>query len=373
MRTVTSRWDAAIANSHQLSIAVVVVEPDGTETHLTPSEGLIDGLGLIDGSVTLDANASVRGRCSLTVVNQTLIPQQAEDLLAPYGNEVRIERGFTTPDGYTERVSLGYFRIEDSDVSGGPGDLTISLALLNRSQRMIDAKFETAGSIAAGTAFEAVVEQLLTEAWPDVPLNLTATGKTCPLLVWSEADDRWEACQAVAQSLGMVLYFDGDGICVMEPYAPGSAVAELVEGDGGLLLEAGRSWTRQGAFNKVIATGENPDNDEVYRAEAQDDEALSPTNYDGPFGRVPRFYSSPYIVSNDQATDAANTILAKELGTTQQINFGSIVNAALEPYDVVRIKRTDLGVDQSLILENLSIPLSADGVMTGTCKAVTVQ
>jgi hypothetical protein len=371
MRAVSSRWATAIAQAHQLSIAVVVIEPDGTETHLTPEDG-DDGNGLIDASVTLDANASVRGRASLTVVNQSLIPQQAEDLLAPYANEVRIERGFTTPEGYTERVVVMTGRIEDSDVSGGPGDLVISLNALDRAQRMIDAKFETAGSIAAGTAFETAITNLLTEAWPDIPTDFTATGHTTPLLVWAEEEDRWEACQMMAQSLGMDLYFDGDGTCILRPYAPGSAVADLVEGDGGLLLEAGRSWTRQGAFNKVIATGENADTGAIYRGEAYDDEATSPTNYDGPFGRVPRFYQSPYIVSDDQAQDAANTILAKELGTTQQVNFGSIVNAALEPHDVVRVKRTDLGLDTSLIVESLQIPLSADGVMTGVCKATTV-
>ena len=368
MRPVTSRWSTAIAEPHTLSIAVVVVAPDGTETTLTETDGSV-----IDGSVTLDANAATRGRCSLSVRDVDLIPTTAESLLAPYSNEVRIERGFTAPDGYTERVSLGYFRIEDSDVSGGPGDLTIQLNGLDRSQRFIDSKFETAGSIAAGVAFETAILERLQEAWPDVPYSFTATGQTTPLLVWSEGDDRWEACQAMAQSLGMLLYFDGDGTCILRPYSPGSAVADIIEGDGGLLLEAGRSWTRQGAFNKVIATGENPDNGAVYRGEAQDDDPASSTLYGGPFGRVPFTYSSPYIVSDAQAADAAATILAQESGTTQRVSFGSIVNPALEPWDVVRIKRSDMSLDQNHVIESLSIPLSAEGTMTGTCKAVTVQ
>ena len=34
-------------------------------------------------------------------------------------------------------------------------------------------------------------------------------------------------------------------------------MAGIAEGEGGVLVAAGRRWTREGTFNRVIATGEN--------------------------------------------------------------------------------------------------------------------
>lgn len=382
MRPVSSRWAATIPASHKISVAVVVIEPDGTETPLTPEDG--DDGSLTEGTVTLEATAAVRGRCSLTVEGVRMAPDSADALLAPYSNEVRIERGYETPDGYVERVVLGHFRIEDSTVDAGPGRCTISINGLDRAQRMIDAKFEDATSIPAGTPFEDAIRTLLEDGGLDPDLiDFPETGRVTPLLVFSEEGDRWQDAQNMAQAIGMELYFNADGICVLVPYNPGSPVAEIREASrlsdgsydpddtGATLLTVSRAWTRQGAFNKVIAKGQNADTDEIYRAEAKDDDPDSPTYYHGPFGQVPRFYESEYIISNEQAQDAAETILAKELGTTQQVNFGAIVNPALEPNDVVSVRRDAIGISDSLIIESLTIPLSG-GEMTGTTKSITV-
>jgi hypothetical protein len=166
----------------------------------------------------------------------------------------------------------------------------------------------------------------------------------------------------------MVLYFDGDGILTLRPYADAGVVATLSEGEGGVLLSATRGWSRTNAFNRVVATGENTDSSAVYRAVATDDNALSPTYYFGDFGKVPRFYDSPYIGSNDQAQDAANAILAQELGTAANVSFGIVPNPALEPEDTVYVKRERAGIDERHIIDSLSIGLGASESMSGTTR-----
>ena len=365
MRSVTAAFAAALLESHRLATEVVVIDSVGTETSLP----------IVEGTVTLDQRAAVRGRCDLTLADDgTLgfIPDEGDDLLAPYGNEIRVSRGITFPDDTIELVSLGVFRIQEALVDDGPDGLTVRIAGLDRAQRFVDARFEEPYQVAAGTNYATAIEAVLTDAWPDVTTDFQSTSLTTPALIAQEGDDRWAFAQEMARSLGMALYFDGDGTAVLAPDALSSPVMELAEGQGGVLLSAGRRWTREGTFNRVIATGENTGETAPARGVATDDNVLSPTYYYGAFGRVPRFYVSPFITTDAQADAAAQSILDRELGTTESVNFGALVLPHLEPGDTVTITRERSGIDEDHVLDSLTIPLSASEGMSGQTRARVV-
>ncbi len=50
-------------------------------------------------------------------------------------------------------------------------------------------------------------------------------------------------------------------------------------------------------------------------------------------------------------------MLARQLGTTQQVSFGTIVDAKREPGDIVRITRLG-GIDEDHVIDSLTIPLT---------------
>jgi hypothetical protein len=213
---------------------------------------------------------------------------------------------------------------------------------------------------------------VLTEAWPEITTDFQSTSYTTPALIAQEGDDRWAFAQGMAQALGMVLYFDGDGTCVLTPDVLSSPVLDLAEGEGGVLLAASRQWTREGTFNRVIATGENTGETAPARGVATDDNALSPTYYFGAFGKVPRFYASSFITTDAQALEAAQAILNRELGTTESVNFGAFVLPHLEPGDTVTITRARSGIDEDHVLDSLTIPLAATESMSGQTRARVV-
>lgn len=367
MRAVTTAFSDAILASHQLATRITVLKDD---------DAILDIDSAIDGSVTLDITAATRGRCDLTIIDDGtlgLIPTTAADPLAPYGNEIKIERGIQYEDGSTELVSLGIYRIDSTTIEDGAGGLQIKIGGTDRSSRIIDARFEEPYQVAAGTNYATAIENVIAAATPSITFDLTATTITTPSLIANEGDDRWKFAQDMAQSLGHILYFDGDGICVSRPIASLGASApsvQLVEGESGLLLSASRAWGRTGTYNRVIATGENTGNGTPVRGVATDTNPLSATYYYGPFGKVPRFYASPLMTTDAQAADAAAGILARELGTTQQVGFGSIVNPAIEPNDIARITRARAGIDEDHIIDQITIPLSAEGTMSGRTRAV---
>lgn len=370
MRPATDAFAAALTESHTIA----------TRIELLSGGSIVDTIDeTIDGTVTLDGRAALRGRCDLTIVDDGtlgLIPTAPTDTLAPYGNEVRVYRGIKFPDDTTELISLGIFRIESVNVeeTGGSG-ITLRVSGIDRSARAADARFEYPTSVTAGTNYADAISDLLQVPFAnDLDMDFTATTRTTPQLIAEEGDDRWAFVQSMASAIGMVLYFDGDGVCVLRPASTGTtAVATLSEGDDGVLLSASRDWNREGAYNRVIATGENTGETAPVRGVATDENPSSPTYYFGPFGPVPRFYASPFLTTDDQAADAAEAILSKELGTTQEIGFGTVVDPRLEPDDVVRISRAVTGLDEDHTIDSLTIPLSSTGVLAGRTRAQVVS
>ena len=356
--------------SHKLATLVEVV--DGT------SGGVVETLGISDGSVTIDSTAAVRRTCELTVVDDGtlgLVPTDAFSALAPYGNEVRISRGVERTNGDVELVRLGVFRIEKPTVSDTGESLEIRLSGMDRAKPFIDAVFEEPYQVASGTNVITAIEDVLTLAYPSTVMDFPTTTYTTPLLVAQEAEDRWAFAQGLATFIASELYFDADGTLVLRQIAQDpTPVATFAEGEGGLLLEATADWDRENAKNKYIVSGENPgETGTIPRGEAYDDDPDSPTYYGPPFGRNPDFYASEFVTSDTQAADAAAALLAKNLGVTKSIDFGVLVDPTLDAGDAVTITRERLGVSSEVhIIDQLQIPLTAEGTMSGKTRAVRV-
>lgn len=369
MRTRSERFDQTIASSHEATFRVAVLEPGNAAEVMVLDD-------IIGGSVTLDQTAAVRGRCDINLpLTDELLPTTPQHPLAPYGNEVRVSRGITYTDGTEELISLGIFRIQSVEVEDSAETGTIRISGLDRAQRVSDAKFQDPFSTLGSEQVEDVIEDVVNDVYPDVQTDFLAPVHTLTPVAVEEASDRWEFAQELARSIGAELYFDGDGVLVLrtiqEP-GQGSAVATLAEGDSGVLLDTALTWNREDTYNRVVVTGENTETDETYRGEAINDNPASPTYYYGTFGQVPLWYSSPLVGSDAQAQQAAEGLLAREVGTAKTVSCGTIVNPALEPGDSVRITRERSGIDEDHLIDSMTIPLSADQPMTLETRATEV-
>lgn len=328
-------------------------------------------VNIVDGAVTLDGRADVRGTIDITVNENWPIRQN--DPLAPYGQELYVERGIRYSDALVEYVGLGYFRIDtlsQEDVTAP----VISIKGQDRMAGIVEGRLLEPRQFLNGTTFGVVVENLVTDIYPNATIEWDDSTDLATLtrsIIVEE--DRFGFLNDAITSRGKIWYWDHRGVLVIKDIpAQDEPVYEIRNGTLGVLVSLPRTLTREGATNAIVATGEGADTLTPVRGVAIDDDPDSPTYFFGSFGQVPEFYSSSFLETEAQCEAAAQSILERRLGIFYDVSFGTIVNPALEPYDPVLIKAQYNEAQQNFTLDVVEIPLYVDGVMTSQTRTKQV-
>lgn len=333
------------------------VDPDG------------EVLSVVSGSVTLSSSADIRGSASLLVVGDNAWPLLNDDILTPYGNEVFIRRGIDLGNGSIEWVSFGYFRIDEVSQTKDE-NYPISLTCYDRMIGIIEARLLTPIQFEAGLTVGSIVEFLVLEVYPDATIEWDDGVETSSLVITRSQiaeENRFGFLQELVTSYGKIMYFDYRGIFVIQD-VPGDtqSVFDINTGAGGVLIELNRARTREGVYNAVVVNGEGADTEQPIFAVVLDNDPRSPTNYDGRFGKVPRFYTSTFITTNAQALATAHSLLRKTIGLPYSVDFRAVPNVAVEPFDVVSLitrRNRELHV-----LDMIEFPLDAETSMTASTR-----
>lgn len=368
MRPVSDAFLRTVVGSHRMFARVRVCV--NFQTGLAPTGYEIP---IIDGDVRADASSDVRTSLNLSTSGDGMWPLRTTDLLAPYGNEVFVERGINYGNGTIEVVSLGYFRIDSTSQEEGPNG-AINITASDRMSGIIDARLTAPIQFDAGTSLDTVFSQLVNEVYPDATIeyDFEPTGTTFAAAHIAD-EDRYGFLRDVARSHGKIMYWDYRGVLqVVDPPNPDEPVYTINYGRGGTMVRLARSLSREGVYNAVVARGESVEGSQPVTALVTDDNVNSPTYWNGKFGHVPRFYYSSFLTTESQARSAAQSILRQATGLPYSINLDSVPNPALEPYDPIRIVMPDS--EDVHVIDSLSIPLTSETVMSATTrKLITVE
>lgn len=365
MRPVSAKFLDTLTGSHLAVFRATVCETFQSTTTPTGTE-----IEIIGGDVTSSASSVIRSTLSLTTSQSW--PRLASDLLAPYGNELYVERGIAYGNGQREWVGLGYFRIntpEQDDTPDGP----VTIQGTDRMAGIVDARFLAPRQFASTLTRGNLVSTLITEVYPSASISWDDTAvrdATVGRTIITE-DDRSGTLNDLITSLGKVGYFRYDGVFRVEtpPDITGAPEWTIAAGASGVLVQMSRSLTRERVYNAVVATGEAGDTTAPARAVSYNLDPDSATYYNGAFGPVPMFYSSPFLTTNAQAQTAADSLLRQQLGLPYQVSLASIANPALEPYDVIQVRYPKQSLSRTLrtethVIDQVTIPLTPGGAVT---------
>ena len=338
---------------------------------LSNNAPIVTDLQLLGGAVQVDATATNRRRCNVVLIDPTgaLIPNDANDVLSPYGYEIRLHRGYSFIGGGQELVPIGTFRIKSAKVINDNG-VRIELTGFDRSRSVQRGRFETPYAIASGTNYVTAIQTLIASRLPGVMFSSITTDKTTPTLLFDQASDPWKAAQDMARAIGAEVFFDPMGVCVIrnEPNTATDPVTYIYEeGSNSTLLSVENNLDDEPGYNGVVVDGEaaglTPVHSVVY-----DSDPTSPTNYTGRYLKVPKFLKTPLVFTQAQGDEVAAAELRREKGGTEQARFSAIPNAAHEGGDVVRLVDPAIGVDGYYLMESFGIPLDTTTAMTPTTR-----
>jgi hypothetical protein len=354
-----------VTGSHTARFRATLVA--GFQTGEDPSG---TALRVTGGGVEFDASADIRATGNVSIAEDW--PTASDLDLAPYGSEIFLSRGVETGALGVLWAPLGYYRISQtvqSDAANGPLDL----ALDDRMATIIDSRFTQPRQWLVGTSVGDIVNEIVLEVYPDAVIiwdddsDLSEIGRS---LIAEES--RLEVLKTLADGLGKIFYWDEQGRLTFKDIPPEDDIIWAVNaGPGGVMVNADRSLSRDGVYNAVVVTGEGADELEPVRAMAVNAQASSPTFFGGPFGRIPRFYSSSFITTQSQAENAAVNLLRKTLGVTYDVGLSAVPNPAVRPYDVLRVVYND-GTREMHIVDRVSIPLDVSTPISIATRQSTV-
>lgn len=369
---VSGGFLAALASSNMQSV-VQVTTSTGVE------------LTVVGGSVSMDSTRDIGRTCQLEISpNETLDADAIFNLVRQPGLEITVRRGLTydvldietgrtVPT--TELVPLGVFSTDSAEQSKSK-QATVRWDGSDRSKKISRNRFLDPYQIEAGTSLAAAGTALLHSRLATVAVDFSNVTDTVGANIVFEAganSDPWKAARNLFSDYGYDLRFDGLGVAravtIPDP-ATMDTDFDFGDGDTSLVLDGNAKASLDGVYNGVIATGEGTSVETPVRAEVWDTDPSSPTYYLSGFGRVPYFFSSPLLTTQDRAVKAATTLLAKVKGRFQKLAWPSIVNAALEPLDIVTV--TYWGKTTKCVIDSLTVPLSPSESMSANARETSI-
>lgn len=363
-------YRSALAAGHRHYARVEVWTPGGQMLEFleadtgSPEGGLVFYSGVV--SATLNSRVA---RNLMLQVPQHLYPVETSDILAPFGNELRVFYGIRLADGderYVWPVFRGRIRVVEKN------SRTCTLTASDRANDVLDVGFVAPMNSAVGNTINAEFERLVVDALPDATFGPSDSFiKRVEPLTWEF--DRGSALDEMALSVGALWYPLAGGEFVLRriPWTVAAdPVTTLSDGAGGIVLDWTARRSRDSIFNVVTVTGERLNGDAPVHATASDTTVGSPTNVMGSFGVRSRLERLQHPSTQGGAQSAAEALLRGYVAPTEEWTINIVPDASLELGDVVRLDVD--GRDVTQVVSALTLPLDLSGNMPLSTRSLVV-
>lgn len=352
-----------LAAAHQHYVRVEVWNGAGTT--------LLNGdLPFIDGDVQATLGSQVTRNLNLTV-DERFYPANVTDLLAPYGNRLRVWRGVALDSDVTSYVwEVFHGRIQDAQDND---DGTVSVSASDRAQEVLDFGFQVPENSNVGSTVAAEVQRLIGDAVPDAVFGtFDATTLTVPMEAWE--GDRGGALEELASSVGAYWWALADGTFVLRqvPWTTaGAPVITLTDQPGGTILTARPARSRSQVYNSWSVTGERADGSAPVYALRTDANPASPTYINGNFGRRTNFAYLNTPGDFGAADNVARVKLQSSIALTENWSYACAADASVELGDVQRLLVR--GRDVLQVVSSFSLPLGLGDMQVETRSQVLTE
>lgn len=306
------------------------------------------------GSFTQDARRAGRWDGKLTFSGVDFVPERPGDLLTPFGTTVTVELGLELLDGSVSYVPYGRYDLASSSAQG----TTVSVNLIDLSDRIERYRFETPFSTAAGLTLSDVITAVVSNR-----LGVLPSVTTVPIVLSAKrvfgldtSSGPWSELLDVLAGHSVTAWYDRSGTIQPGSTSPNTSGAYALDAQGTVTCDFDSR-----PANVVVARGETTDGTAPVQAVAMDDDPGSPTYAgSGPggsaYGRATEFFSSPLILTEAQALSTAESLLAANLGAGASYTLTHPFNPTYDAGDLVSAS------GNTYVVDSLTVNLIGDTV-----------
>lgn len=326
-----------------------------------------EDIEFFDGNVSATLTSQVTRQLQFTISEEHW-PLEPDDLFAPYGNEIRAFVGIDNGAGIPYEWQVFRGRINEVTLLA---DGSMSVFCLDRAADVNDSGF----TLPENSTFLALVtdefRRLVIEGVPDATFGtFDNIIMRVPVLTWES--DRGSACDDLATASGAYWYAlaNGDYVIRFIPWTVAqTSLITLRDGDGGSIISAEPSLSRENVFNVVTVVGERADGSAPTFAFASDENPDSPTYINGPFGRKSKLVQAQAATNQGQAASLARSLLKQAKALTQSWSVTISPDPSLELGDAVTIQAR--GLPEALqVVSGFMLPLSGASPMSVALRSV---
>lgn len=328
-----------------------------------------DGLVFLSGSVSATLNNRVARNLTLTVPFY-MYPDDPSDLLAPFGNELRVYVGITLGDGSTQ-YSWQVFRGRIRDVQQS-SDGTCTVQCSDRATDIQDVNFISPENSNTGNTISEEFQRLIIDAVPNATFGASDDfSKLMQPVTWEF--ERAAALDEMARSVGALWYplANGDFVLRRFPWTVSAPpVITVTDQQGGTVNAWMVRRSRDSIFNVVTLTGERLNGDDPVYATASDITVGSPTNVAGNFGIKSRQERLQQPSTQGGASATAEELLRTYIAPVEEWTLIAVPDASLELGDVLRVQVN--GRDVIQVVTGFALPIGLAGDMTISTRSLVI-
>lgn len=327
-----------------------------------------EGLPILGGSISATLNSRVTRQANVQV-SEDLFPDPDDpaDLLAPYGNELRIWAGVDGAGGPDHVWQVFRGKIQNVALRG-------SIRASDRAEEVLSDPFLAPVNSDIGVSVLEQFMDLISNSLPDATFGTSDDlHELVPRLTWE--NDRASALDELAKGARAFWYAlaNGDFVLRRVPWSvvndPVVTYTDNTDDTGGTITEADIQLSREDVYNVVAVVGERSDGTPPVYAVVSDNNPASPTYSMGKFGRKGLLQKVQTVYTPGQAAEVAEDILLRRRALTQAWTTTQIFDAALELGDAATLRAK--GHQSVQVAAAFAIPLSGSAEMSVSWRAQT--
>lgn len=328
------------------------------------SAPIFTSLPISQGTITMDRVAQHRRVANIDIPDPSITDQFRLGAIDPRTVEFRISSGIVFPDGSSEFVPMGIYRIADISWREETGGV-LNIDLVDRSLLLM--RDTHAGVIPYLTwTVQQLIEQMVEHSTAALGVGINYSSELSNPhvpggLVFDQS--RLEAVSKLAEVVGADYFFDSMGDFQVTPKpkvdsgtSPLDAVMTIGPGEDGNLISANRGMRVRDVVNYIVVNGATGDDNLPVSGIAFDDNPSSPTWINGGMGISVKIVSNNKLETVDQCTVAAQAILKDSTGMAKSLDLQMVANPALEPGDLVIVQFLD-GTRELHVINSIRFPL----------------